>query len=167
MGINHWFVGAVGLFGGIVIASGLIALLIGLNIIPRYAGITHTAHHMLLYENCAMAGAVVGNLFTLYRWEFPFGSVGLPWNDWLVNTFGMLGNTIAGTIGMLGDFMAGAYGLFGGIFLGSWIIALTEVMDIIPIMARRVGLVKGIAGIIVSTAVGKALWSLLYYYKGW
>ena len=56
MGISHWFVGMVGLFGGIIIASGLVALLIGLNIIPRYAGITHTANHMLLYENCAMAG---------------------------------------------------------------------------------------------------------------
>ena len=73
MGISHWFVGMVGLFGGIVIASGLVALLIGLNIIPRYAGITHTAHHMLLYENCAMAGAIVGNLFTLYEWKLPFG----------------------------------------------------------------------------------------------
>lgn len=138
MGISYWFVGIVGLFGGIIIASGLLALLIGLNIIPRYAGITHTAHHMLLYENCAMAGAVLGNLFTLYNWNLN-----------------------------LGNWAAGAYGLFGGIFLGSWIIALTEILDIIPIMARRVGLVRGIGGVIVCTAVGKMLWSLLYYYKRW
>lgn len=152
MGISHWFVGMVGLFGGIFIASGLVALLIGLNIIPRYAGITHTANHMLLYENCAMAGAVMGNLFTLYEWKLPLGNLRLA--------LGSMNFSI-------GSLAAGAYGLFGGIFLGSWIIALTEILDIVPIMARRAGLVKGIAALVVSTAVGKALWSILYYYKGW
>lgn len=138
MGISHLLLGAIGLFGGMIIASGVIALLIGLNIIPRYAGITHTAHRMLLYENCAMAGAFVGNLFTLFHWNLNLGS-----------------------------WAAGAFGLFGGIFLGSWIIALTEILDIIPIMVRRVGLIRGVGGIIVCTAVGKMLWSLLYYYKRW
>lgn len=152
MGISHWFVGMVGLFGGIIIASGLVALLIGLNIIPRYAGITHTANHMLLYENCAMAGAVMGNLFTLYEWKLPLGNLRLA--------LGCMNFSI-------GSLAAGVYGLFGGIFLGSWIIALTEILDIVPIMARRAGLVKGIAALVVSTAVGKALWSILYYYKGW
>lgn len=152
MGISHWFVGMVGLFGGIIIASGLVALLIGLNIIPRYAGITHTANHMLLYENCAMAGAVMGNLFTLYEWKLPLGNLRLA--------LGSMNFSI-------GSLAAGVYGLFGGIFLGSWIIALTEILDIVPIMVRRAGLVKGIAALVVSTAVGKALWSILYYYKGW
>lgn len=152
MGISHWFTGAVGLFGGMIIASGLIALLIGLNIIPRYAGITHTAHHMLLYENCAMAGAVLGNLFTLYEWKLPFGG--------LTFTLGSLQFT-------LGSLLAGLYGLFGGIFLGSWIIALTEILDIVPILVRRTGLIKGVSALIISTAVGKALWSLLFFYKGW
>lgn len=153
MGISHWAVGLLGLFSGIVIASGLVAFLIGLNIIPRYAGITHTANHMILYENCAMAGAFFGNLFTLYHWNLP-----------------------------IGGWAAGLYGLFGGVFLGSWIIALTEILDIFPIMARRTGLARGetvlfrrgntakITGmglIILSVALGKTLWSLLYYYKGW
>ncbi|MCI5699302.1 MAG: stage V sporulation protein AB [Lachnospiraceae bacterium] len=152
MGISHWLVGMVGLFGGIVIASGLVALLIGLNILPRYAGITHTAHHMLLYENCAMAGAIVGNLFTLYEWKLPFGRL----------VFSLGGKQFS-----LGSLAAGTYGLFGGIFLGSWIIALTEILDIVPIMARRAGMVKGIAALIISTALGKVLWSLLFFYKGW
>lgn len=152
MGISHWFVGMVGLFGGMVIASGLVALLIGLNIIPRYAGITHTAHHMLLYENCAMAGAFLGNLFTLYDWNLPLGRWLFSIGSWQL-TFG--------------NVTAGVYGLFGGIFLGSWIIALTEILDIVPIMARRAGMVKGIGLLIISTAVGKTLWSLLFFYKGW
>lgn len=138
MVLSHWFMGMFGLFGGIVIASGLVALLIGLKIIPRYAGITRTANHILLYENCAMAGAFMGNLATVYEWNLHMGS-----------------------------WVGGVIGIFGGIFLGGWIIALTEVMDIMPIMARRTGLTRGIGLVIVSAAVGKTLWSLLYYYKGW
>ena len=41
----------VGLSSGIIIAGGVVGLMIGLSIVPRYAGITHTADHMLLYED--------------------------------------------------------------------------------------------------------------------
>ena len=37
----------VGLSSGIIIAGGVVGLMIGLSIVPRYAGITHTADHML------------------------------------------------------------------------------------------------------------------------
>ena len=52
------FVGMVGLCGGAVVATALAAFIIELGIIPRYAGITHTAKHILLYEDCLMLGAV-------------------------------------------------------------------------------------------------------------
>ena len=45
------FLGLLGLCSGTIIASGVAGLLIGLSIIPRYAGITHTADHILLYED--------------------------------------------------------------------------------------------------------------------
>ena len=41
------FLGLLGLCSGTIIASGVAGLLIGLSIIPRYAGITHTADHIL------------------------------------------------------------------------------------------------------------------------
>ena len=44
------FMGFLGLCAGIIVASGVAGLLIGLSIIPRYAGITRTADHVLLYE---------------------------------------------------------------------------------------------------------------------
>lgn len=138
MVLIHVFLGVLGLFSGIVIASGVIALLIGLNIIPRYAGITHTADKIVLYENSAMAGAFVGNLITLFPMSIPIGGIG-----------------------------TGLFGLFGGIFLGSWIMALTEMLDIVPIMARRIGLICGMGFIVLSTAIGKTLWSMLFYYKRW
>ena len=41
----------VGFCSGIIIAGGVVGLLIGLSIVPRYAGITHTGKHILLYED--------------------------------------------------------------------------------------------------------------------
>ena len=46
--------GIAGLCGGAVVAVALAAFIIELGIIPRFAGITHTANHIFLYENCLM-----------------------------------------------------------------------------------------------------------------
>lgn len=135
---EHILLGIIGLSGGAISAGGLVALMIELKIIPRYAGITHTADQILLYEDCVVGGTLLGTFMTLYP-------VNLSVGRWLLYLMG----------------------LFGGIFIGSWIIALTEVLDIIPIMARRVGMKKGFSMLIVATALGKAIFSLIFYYHRW
>jgi stage V sporulation protein AB len=132
------FLGFTGLCFGVVIASGVVAFIISLGIVPRYAGITKTADHIGLYEECAMLGAILGNLLFLYKWHIPVGSAGLA-----------------------------VWGIFSGIFLGSWIVALGEIVNVYAIMARRVGITKGIGLIIISMALGKMLGSLLFFWKGW
>ena len=127
-----------GLCFGVVIASGVVAFIISLGIVPRYAGITRTAEHIMLYENMAILGAVTGNILCLLPYEIPIGWIGLL-----------------------------LFGTFSGIFLGSWIIALGEVVDIYAIMFRRTGIVKGVALVIISMAVGKVLGSLWFFYRGW
>lgn len=131
-------VGIIGLCGGFIVASGLAALIIGLGIIPRYAGITHTADRILLYEDCTMLGTFFGNLFLLYRWQVSFGIIGLA-----------------------------IVGIFFGLFLGSWIVALGEVVNIFAIMSRRVGLTKGIGFVIIAMGLGKIVGSLLFFCFGW
>ena len=84
-----------GLSLGFFIASGLVALVIGLGIVTRYAGITKTAGSLRFYECCCMAGALFGDLFSLGTFSFSLPS----WT-------------------------AGVFWLFAGIYLGSWIIAL-------------------------------------------
>ena len=130
--------GAVGLCAGIVVASGAVALMIGLGVIPRYAGITKTPEHIRWYEECCMLGTVFGNLLYLWQGRVNLGVPGLA-----------------------------AAGMFSGIFLGSWIIALGEVVDIFAIMVRRIGLTRGLPWVILSMAAGKVLGSLLYFSKGW
>lgn len=134
----HFLLGIISFSGGLVISFGLVALIIGLNLIPRYAGITHTAHRIRIYEKAVIAGAVLGNLLTIYSIRLPAGGV-----------------------------LAGLIGLFGGIYLGGWIIALTEVIDMFPVLSRKSGIKVGINAIILTTAIGKSIFSLLYYFRGW
>ena len=48
---KHILLGGISLSGGVITAAGLVALLIALKIIPRFAAITHTANRIILYEN--------------------------------------------------------------------------------------------------------------------
>lgn len=130
------FVGMVGLCGGAVVATALAAFIIELGIIPRYAGITHTAKHILLYEDCLMLGAVIGNLVSIYKISMPLGRIGL-----------------------------GIVGLGFGMFLGSWIIALGEVVRVFPVMVRRIGLKKGTGLVILSIAIGKTIGCFLQFFS--
>ena len=85
-----------------------------------------------------MLGAVAGKLCYLYHGRLPFGSPGLA-----------------------------VWGLFSGIFLGSWIIALGEVVNVFAIMARRLKIRQGTGWMICTMALGKTLGSLLFFQKGW
>jgi len=127
----------IGLGGGFVVAGGVFAFIVGLGIITRYAGITHTAHNLLLYEDCVFLGAIFGNLLFLYHLPVP-----------------------------LGNAFAGIMGLFFGLFVGGWSVALAEIVNIFPIFAKRIKLTKGTKGIVISMAIAKVIGSLMYFYKG-
>ena len=127
--------GAVGLCMGMPIASGVVAFIISLGIVPRFAGITRSATRVRLYEDCSMVGAVLGNLLFLYQEALPLGNAGLA-----------------------------VYGSFSGIFLGGWVVALGEVVNIYAILVRRIGLVKGIGLVILSMALGKVAGSLWFFF---
>ena len=77
MWLNEVIAAIVGLSGGMVVATALAAIIIGLGIIPRYAGITHTGHNLLLYEDALILGTFLGNIFYLYQIHVPFGHWGL------------------------------------------------------------------------------------------
>ena len=135
--VKLWL-GFLGICFGIIVASGAAAFVISLGLVPRYAGITRTAQNVRLYEDCSMLGAFLGNVLFLYSGRLSLGNAGLA-----------------------------IYGVFAGVFLGSWIIALGEVVNIFSIMASRIGITKGIGLIIIVMAVGKTLGSLLFFWKGW
>ncbi len=57
-------------------------------------------------------------------------------------------------------------GIFAGIFVGCLSIALAEVLDGIPIFARRVKLKMGVSIAVLAVALGKIAGSLVYFVNG-
>ena len=145
MWIKYIVLTLFGLGSGAGLAGGFFALIISLGIISRFAQQTNTAKQILLYENMVALGGCFGTFWYLYEWQFS------PGNLLFVKLF-------------LGKLFLGIYGSFAGIFLGAWTMALTEVIDSIPIFMRRIYLRKGLAAIVIGLAVGHTAGSLLYYY---
>lgn len=153
--------GTIGFSAGLVISFGLVALILGLDLIPRFAEITHTEEHLKIYEKCLMLGAVFGNIITIYQVDLTWwikGIVKIGIFDW---------NALQNVGLIIGRCFVGIAGLFSGIYLGCWVIALTEVVDMFPILFRKMKIQTGIGWIILCTAVGKSIFSMLYYLKRW
>ena len=124
-----------GLGAGVSLAGGFFALLIALGIISRFAHQTRTGKYLWLYEMATGAGGIFGTVWYLYQWHIPMGEIGL-----------------------------GLYGITTGIFVGAWAMALTEIIDTIPIFMRRIYLKKGLVLIVWSLALGRTAGSLLHIF---
>lgn len=135
MWIKYFLLALFGLGAGAALAGGFFALLIALGIISRFAWQTRTGNHILLYENVVASGGVFGTFWYLYGWRIPVGQIGLA-----------------------------VYGVFAGIFVGAWAMALTEIINTIPIFMRRIYLKRGLALTVVSLAVGHSLGGLLHVF---
>jgi stage V sporulation protein AB len=120
---------------GLVVAGGFLAFISLIGVVPRLASITKTAKYVTTYENSLIYGAFLGNLFSLYERTLPLGASALI-----------------------------LPGLFGGIFVGCLAGALAEVVNVIPIFSRRIGLRKGIPYLVYALGIGKGLGSLIQFF---
>ena len=120
------FLGILGMSAGVVVAGGLFSFIVELGGLSDFADRTHTANHILLYEDAVSAGAILGNVFQIFR-------IGIPGQSVLLAFFG----------------------LFAGIFVGCWSMALAEILNVFPIFIRRVKLVRYIKWFIIGIALGK------------
>ena len=138
MWVNQIILATIGFSAGIAVAGGLFAFIIELGVISDFADRTHTAKHLLLYEDCVALGGILGNIFVIYQVQ----STGFAW-------------------------LLPAFGLFSGIFVGCWSMALAEILNIFPIFIRRVKIVRYVSAFIISMALGRGLGSLLFFIKRW
>ncbi len=132
------FLALVGFSSGFIVAGGVVALMVGLGIITRFIGISHTADHVAAYEDAIVLGAIAGTVLTVFDVKIVPGT-------WIL------------VIG----------GLFMGAFVGGWIMALAEVVNVFPVFSRRLGIVKGTSWIVIALALGKTLGSLYHFYMRW
>lgn len=124
----------IGLGSGIIISGGVVAFITIIGVIPMMAHRTQTGHYAMWYENAIILGAISGSILSMWEIRIQLWS-------WLVMLL-----------------------LFGfGMFVGCLIIALAEVLDVFPIVNRRVKVKKGISLFVLSLAAGKLVGSLLYW----
>ena len=139
MRVEEAVLAVIGLSSGVLISGGVAALMTGLEIIVRFAGISRTAGKLPLYEKGIFLGTLWGTLMTVFpEIRMPFGLAGL-----------------------------GICGFFMGIFVGGWILALAELANVFPVFSRRLGLTRGAAALVISLAAGKTAGSLYLFFMRW
>ncbi len=145
-------IGFLGLFCGLMVSGGVFTALLALGLVPRFAGKTHTANKILTYESAVVAGCITGGLVEVLKIkdvlrEVFYNNVILPDGLW---------NGLTGSI-------LSTSGFFSGCFVGCVALAIAEMLDSIPIFARRIGFRKGVGVAVLVVAIGKVVGSLVYF----
>lgn len=146
------FLVAFGTSFGLLAAAGVFTVLVAVGIVPRFAGKTHTAGLVLLYEDMVIWGTVVGCIVSIFERYLHIGTrlfqMGVPLS----------------VVQVGGNFVTGIIGLFSGMFIGCLALAIAEMLDSIPIFTRRIGFRHGLGIVICAMAAGKLAGSLMYFY---
>jgi stage V sporulation protein AB len=134
MTINIVFVIFIGLAGGLAVGSGFVAFLTVLGVIPRLTQLTKTMKMIHWYEWAVVSGALAG-------------------------TFGSLREPVL----WLSPYFLIPLGLAGGIFIGMLAAALTEVLNVLPILTKRVGVDGEIVILLMAIVLGKICGSIFQW----
>lgn len=124
-----------GLAGGIAVGGGVIALFIVLDMIPRLAQVTRSYDKVHWYEGAMISGAVLGTVADFWNWKIT--------GPWL---------------------LSGVIGLFNGVFVGMLAAALTEVLNVLPILAKRLHMQRYLFGLLLAMVLGKMAGSLFEWF---
>lgn len=148
------FLAIIGTSYGVLAAAGVFTVLVAVGLVPRFAGKTHTAKKVILYEEMVILGTIVGGVASVFPEYSQLGAY--------------LQHSFPGQMQLwdgLGIGLQAVFGLFGGMFVGCLALAIAEMLDSIPIFVRRISFRHGIGLAILSVALGKLCGSLLYF--GW
>ncbi|WP_419881259.1 stage V sporulation protein AB [Peribacillus sp. B-H-3] len=124
----------VGLAAGFSVGAGYVAFLTVLGVIPRLTQLTKTMKMIHFYEAAVVAGVLAGGWMSLHDYTL-----------WLSR------------------FILVPIGLADGIFNGMLAAALTEVLNVFPILAKRIGIQEKIIYLMMAIVLGKVAGSLFQW----
>ncbi|OMP65902.1 stage V sporulation protein AB [Domibacillus epiphyticus] len=124
----------LGIAGGLATGAGYVAFITVLGVIPRLVSATKTQPFINLYEMALVFGVITGTCMHIFSVD-----LSLP------------------------DFMTAIIGLFSGLFIGMAAAALTEVLNVFPILSRRAGVFEQINILMMAVALGKTAGSLVQW----
>ncbi|MCD8239144.1 MAG: stage V sporulation protein AB [Clostridiales bacterium] len=125
----------IGLGSGVFVAGAVVSFIAIIGVVPRLAQKTGTQKYIKLYEEAIILGGIIGGTDTYFDWYLPLGKAVVIFLSFCI-----------------------------GVFYGSLAVSLAEVLNILPILTRRVRLTQGMRWFICAVAVGKLVGSLLYYF---
>ena len=138
---------------GLLAAAGVFTVLVAVGLVPRFAGKTHTGKKVVLYEEMVIFGTLFGCLLSIFVRYCQVGS-------WLQSRFPDRMEMLL----IAGDVFQAIFGIFAGMFIGCLALAIAEMLDSIPIFARRISFRHGLGFAILGMAAGKLCGSLIYFW---
>lgn len=149
------FLGILGISAGILVSTGVFTVLLAVGLVPRFAGKTHTAHKIFLYEEMVVLGTLTGDFFSVFT---DYGHLG----EWVMEKQ-LFSAMTARLWNIFSGVLVSLFGLFAGVFVGCLALAIAEMLDSIPILTRRIGYRHGLGIMVLSIALGKLAGSLIYF----
>ena len=139
------FLCLIGASFGLLAAAGVFTVFVAVGIVPRFAGRTHTANRIFLYEEMVTFGAIAGGFVSIFP---EYCRLGVLWQRLV----------------WIGRIAQAGFGLFSGMFVGCLALAIAEMLDSIPIFSRRIAFRHGLGLAVLSMALGKLCGSLFYFW---
>lgn len=156
MFLRQLLLAIIGASAGLIVSAGVFTVLISVGLIPRFAGKMHVARKVFVLEEAVVAGTLSGCFFSIFS---DWGMVGA-----FVKKHALFGDAATeGIWRLVGTLFLILFGVFAGIFVGCLALAIAEMLNTIPIFARRIGFRHGLGVAILAVAIGKLLGSLIYF----
>ncbi|MBM7648045.1 stage V sporulation protein AB [Bacillus ectoiniformans] len=132
--VHNVWLAVSGLAGGLAVGAGFVAFITVLGLLPRLMQLTKTNHMIRWYEWAVITGVLTGTFFSLFTVTFSaHSSILIP------------------------------AGFASGMFIGMLAAALTEVLNVFPILAKRIGVHGRIIALMMAIALGKVAGSLFHW----
>ncbi|MFC4404301.1 stage V sporulation protein AB [Gracilibacillus xinjiangensis] len=124
----------IGFGTGIMVGSGFVAFLTVLGIIPRLVQLSKSGEFLHSYQASVIIGALLGTFLSFTSITFSFPS-----------------------------FLLILWGLLHGVFVGMLAAGLTEVLNVFPILMKRLGIDRELLWLLMAIVIGKIVGSVFQW----
>lgn len=124
----------IGFAGGLAVGSGFVAIITVLGIIPRLIQLSKSDHLIKVYGACAIMGTLFGTYLSFTN---------IAWDNHVMVLI--------------------LWGIFHGIFNGMLAAALAEVLNVFPLLSKRLGINKYLMSLLMAVVFGKVFGSLFQW----
>lgn len=135
-GLAQLLASFAGVAGGITVGGAMVALFVVLDMLPRLAQLTRSFHCSYWFEYAIILGTLFFTVTDLWNIHFYYA-------------------------GWFSPFI----GLLDGVFVGLLAAALTEVLNVFPILAKRLGMTCVLPHLLTAMVIGKVIGSWLDCFK--